>query len=132
MPLSADNPNRNRNFVILILGGTVALAIVMGSYVALDIAGSDTDSFVRFLTLLTVTLIPATLGAWRAHVAADRAGEAVVQGKAAVQQVEAVQEKLNGGLEQRITGATHDALDQRGAPGQRPPAPAQSEGPVDL
>lgn len=140
MPLSADNPNRNRNFVLLILGGTICLAIVMAAYVAIDLAGRDTDSFVRFLTLLTVTLVPSVLGAWRAHVAAARAGEAITQ-------VETVQEQLNGGLEPRITSAVHDALDERGAPGRRnddlptrsesapatppaPPAPTWSTGPT--
>jgi ABC-type transport system involved in cytochrome bd biosynthesis fused ATPase/permease subunit len=66
VPLSADNPNRDRNFVALILGGVILFAVIMGSYVALSFADKDTDAFTRFLTLLLVTLIPSSLSAWQA------------------------------------------------------------------
>jgi ABC-type transport system involved in cytochrome bd biosynthesis fused ATPase/permease subunit len=66
VPLSPDNPNRDRNFVALILGGVILFAVIMGSYVALSFADKDTDAFTRFLTLLLVTLIPSSLSAWQA------------------------------------------------------------------
>lgn len=92
MPFSADNPNRNRNFVILALCLTTAFTVVIGAYVALSLAERDTTEFYRFLALLVGSLIPSVIGAWRANTAAKHSAEAVVK-------TEEIAETLNGGRE---------------------------------
>jgi uncharacterized protein (UPF0333 family) len=105
VPFSADNPNRNRNFVILILAVVLAFAILMGTYVALALAGEDTDAFMRFLTILVVTLIPSALAAIRANSAAQNSEKAVSK-------VTEVQEKLNGNLDERMRQANRDTTEE--------------------
>lgn len=96
MPFSAGNPNRNRNFVIAALCGTVLICAILGAFVALSLAERDTDEFLRFVTILFATLIPSVIGAWRANTAAHNAGVAVKQ--------------TNGDLDARITDAVRDTI----------------------
>jgi biopolymer transport protein ExbB/TolQ len=112
VPFSADNPNRNRNFVILILGGVCAFAIVMGSYVALAIAGEDTENFVRFLTILVVTLIPSALAAIRANSAAQSSEKTAEKVETVAKSVTQVEEKLNGSLDARLRQANRDTAEE--------------------
>lgn len=69
MPLSADNPNRDRNFLVLILSGTVLFAIIMAGYIILAVRQADTDAYIRFLTILVVSLVPGALSTWQAFKA---------------------------------------------------------------
>jgi hypothetical protein len=71
MPLSAGNPNRDRNFLVLILSGVFVFSLIMVLFVFLQVRGSDmaTDAFVRFLTLVILNLIPAGLAAWYSFAA---------------------------------------------------------------
>lgn len=101
LPFSPDNPDRARNYVILILGCVALFATVMGAYVALAMAGKDTDAFMRFLTLLVVTLFPSALAALRANTAAHNTAKVV-------QKVDAVADTLNGGLDERLRQANRD------------------------
>lgn len=112
MPFSPDNPNKNRNYVILIIGVVVAFAIVMGSYVALSIAGEDTDAFIRFLTILIVTLIPSALAAFRANSAAQAAHKAAEKTEVVAEVVSNVDEKLNGSLDARLRQANRDTAEE--------------------
>jgi magnesium-transporting ATPase (P-type) len=101
-PLSSNNPNRNRNYVILIVACVIIFAIVMASFVTLSIAGSDTDSYIRFLTLLVTTLVPSALSAIMSTHAARNARDV----KEDVQQVKI---QLNGDLDKRIVSAVQVA-----------------------
>lgn len=99
MPLSADNPQRNRNFVILILAGTFVFTLIMAGFIALTMVGRDTDAYVRFLTLLVVTLVPSVLGAWqafRAHAVSKAIHADVRNGVLKDKVKEGVAEVLNG------------------------------------
>jgi len=77
MPLSPDNPNRDRNFIVLVLAAVAVFAIVMGGFVALSLEHTDTDTYTRFLTTLVVVLIPTSLGAWQSFKAKTTAQKAV-------------------------------------------------------
>jgi flagellar basal body-associated protein FliL len=77
MPLSADNPNRDRNFVILVLAGVILFAVVMGGYITLSIAGRDTDTYLRFLTTVVLVIVPSSLSAWQAFKAKQNSQVAV-------------------------------------------------------
>lgn len=101
MPFSSDNPNRNRNYVIAILAAVVVFAIIMAGFVTLSLADRDTDSYIRFLTLIVVTLIPTTLGAWNAYKAQKHAG-------AAEENTRQVAKQLNGTLETTVRNAAHE------------------------
>lgn len=99
MPFSPGNPNRNRNYVIAMVGGVALFAIIMAVYTMLALAGRDTDGFMRFLTLLVVTLVPSALAAFRSNTAANHAEKAVVK----VEEVKAaVEDGLNGNLDDRV------------------------------
>lgn len=67
MPFSQDNPNRNRNFVILVLAGVSIFGIIMAGYVVLSLGARDTDAYVRFLTLLVTGGVPSILSAWYSY-----------------------------------------------------------------
>jgi hypothetical protein len=112
VPFQADNPNRNRNFVILVIAGITAFALVMGSYVALSIAGEDTDAFIRFLTIVIVTLIPSALAALRANSAAQNSQKAVEKVDVVAETVSHVEERLNGTLDERMRQANRDTSEE--------------------
>lgn len=112
MPFSEDNPNRNRNYVILVLAGVTVFALVMGAYVALSIAGEDTDAFIRFLTIVVVTLVPSALAAIRANTAAHNSAQAVQKVDSVVESVSNVEEKLNGTLDARMRQANRDTSEE--------------------
>jgi len=112
--LSRDNPNRDRNYVLLILAAVVVVGVVMGAYVTLDLAGRDSAAYARWVTLLIVTGVPGMLAAWKSYTGERVAREAVVK------VAELGEVVLNGNLEPRITESVHVALDERGAPGGRP------------
>lgn len=99
LPFSADNPNKNRNYVVSIIAGVIVFAIVMAVYSALAIAGRDTDEFIRFLTLLVAVLIPGTLSVLRSNTAAHNTEKAIEK----VDEVKSVvEEGLNGSLEKQM------------------------------
>ena len=112
MPFQADNPNRNRNYLILVIAGVTAFALVMGSYVALSIAGEDTDAFIRFLTIVIVTLIPSALAALRANSAAQNSQKAVEKVDVVAETVTHVEERLNGTLDERMRQANRDTSEE--------------------
>jgi magnesium-transporting ATPase (P-type) len=112
VPFQADNPNRNRNFVILVIAGISAFALVMGSYVALSLAGEDTDAFLRFLTIVIVTLIPSALAALRANSAAQNSQQAVDKVNLVAESVSHVEDKLNGTLDDRVQEASKQGAKQ--------------------
>lgn len=101
MSFSTDNPNKNRNYIIAILAAVVVFAIVMAGYVSLSIADRDTDAYIRFLTVLVVTLIPTTLGAWNSYKAQKHAG-------AAEENTRQVAKQLNGTLTDTVRDAAHE------------------------
>jgi len=112
VPFQADNPNRNRNFIILVIAGISIFALVMGSYVALSLAGEDTDAFLRFLTILVVTLIPSALAAFRANSAAQNSQQAVEKVNVVAETVSHVEERLNGTLDERMRQANRDTSEE--------------------
>lgn len=112
MPFNADNPNRNRNYVIAVLAAVTVFALVMGSYVALSIAGEDTDAFLRFLTIVVVTLIPSGLAAIRANTAAHNTAKVSDRVETVANTVANVDEKLNGSLDQRLRQANRDTAEE--------------------
>lgn len=101
MPLSPDNPNRDRNFVILVLSGTAVFAVIMAGYIVLAVQHADTDAYVRFLSILVVSLVPSALGAWQAFKASRTASalrEDVHNGVLKNKVKEGVQEVLTGDI----------------------------------
>lgn len=91
MPLSPDNPNRDRNFVVLILAGVFMFALVMGGYITLSIAGRETDTYLRFLTTIVLVIVPSSLGAWQSFKAKQNA-------QAAVETAQALREDVHNGV----------------------------------
>ena len=77
-------------------------AIVMGSFVTLTVAGKDTDSYLRFLTLLVTTLVPSVISAVKATTAAKVANDAR-------DDLQHVKDQLNGTLDKRIVNAVQKA-----------------------
>lgn len=70
MPLSPNNPDRNRNFVVLVLAACFVFALLMAAFVALQLHGAtDADAYLRFLTLIVVNLVPGALASWYAFAA---------------------------------------------------------------
>lgn len=108
MPLSPDNPNRDRNFVILVLSGVVLFAVVMGGYVTLSIAGKDTDTYLRFLTTLVLVIVPSSLSAWQAFRAKQSSQVAVAQTKALRADVHngVLKDKVKEGVQEVLNGDT--------------------------
>ena len=127
MPLSPDNPNRDRNFVILVLGAVFIFAIVMAGYVALSIAGEDTDTYLRFLTTVVLVLVPSSLSAWQAFRAKQTSQQAVDTTQALREDVvngvfkdkvkEGVAEVLSGDMKSvSYSGGTDDAASTQDTP----------------
>jgi flagellar basal body-associated protein FliL len=121
VPFSANNPNRNRNYVITILSVVVCFAIVMGGYLVLSYAHRDTESYMRFITLLVVTLIPSLIGAWNAlkakensQLANENALKAATKASAVADKVDSVDDKLNGGFDERLRQANRDTDAEKG------------------
>jgi hypothetical protein len=124
VPFSADNPNRNRNYVILVLAAVVLFAVIMGGYVTLSLAMRNTDDYLRFLTVLVVTLVPSTLSAWnsykakihaedasgKADTAAVKADVAAGKADAAAEETHGIAEQLNGALSARMEQANRDTM----------------------
>lgn len=118
---------RNRNVVVLALCGTLLFGLTMAAYVVLDLAGRDTDGFLRFLSILIVSLLPSTLAALRANTAAAKTSEVA-------HKVDQVVEQTNGGLDERIERAVERRLKATGQyplPGRALPPPPPEEGAGD-
>lgn len=106
MPLSPDNPNRGRNFVVLVICAVVVFSIVMAGYVALSLAGRETDSYISFLTLLVVNVVPGVLTVWysfRAKHTAEHVQHDLQNGTLKVTVKEAIQEANGIGDESKST-----------------------------
>lgn len=104
MPFSPDNPNRDRNFVILVLAAVVMFAVIMGGYITLSIADRDTDTYLRFLTTVVLVLVPSCLSAWQAFKAKQNS-------QAAVDTAQALREDVhNGVLQGKIRDGVTEAL----------------------
>jgi flagellar basal body-associated protein FliL len=110
MPLSPDNPNRDRNFVILVLGGVVLFAIVMGGYVTLSLAGQDTDTYLRFLTTVVLVIVPSSLSAWQAFKAKQNSQQAVETAQAIRDDVH------NGVLKDKVKEGVAEVLHPENGP----------------
>jgi hypothetical protein len=108
-------------FVTIAILATVAFAIVMAVYVFLAIADEDTDTFLKFLTVLVVTIVPASISAFRANAAATSANSAVEVLKTQVillQKQAEIQEGSNASQERLVTKddqQQHPPRDQGGA-----------------
>lgn len=87
MPFSANNPNKNRNYVVAVLSAVILFAVIMGAYVAITLAGKDPEALVRFLTTIVVVLVPSGLGAWQAYKARATAEHAKANAKATLDAV---------------------------------------------
>lgn len=90
----------------------------MGAYVALSIAGQDTDAFLRFLTIVVVTIIPSGLAAIRANVAATHSQIASEKATEVAETVSEVKETLNGTLDERMRQASRDVSEEEGRSGR--------------
>lgn len=115
MSLSSDNPDRTRNIVALVIGAVFLVAVIVGGYVLLTLAGKDTDRFYSFLTLLVTTLIPSTLTLWRAHSGATMT-------KQVRDDVQDVKHAVNGNLTTTVQNAVRDGLAEQNADGMSLPA----------
>jgi hypothetical protein len=106
MPLSPDNPNRDRNFIVLVLGGVIVFAIVMGGYILLSLKHQDTDTYVRFLTTLVVVLIPTSLGVWQSFKAKQNSAQAVETAQALREDVHngVLKDKVKEGVAEVLSG----------------------------
>lgn len=95
MPFSPDNPYRGRNLVAVVIGAVAIFAIVMAGFVTLSFAGRNTDSYVSFLTLLVVSIIPSSMSAWfsfKAHGTAKGVRNDIKNGGLKDNMVEAIRE----------------------------------------
>lgn len=101
MPFSAENPNRNRNYIIAMLAVVTVFVIVMVGYVTLTLADKDTDSYVRFLTIIVSLLIPGLISAWNSY-------QAKRHSETAVTRVEGISAQLDGTLDARLRQANRD------------------------
>jgi hypothetical protein len=87
----------------------IALALILGSYVRLDVLHADTASFVSFLTAAIIPAIPA-VAAWlagrKAHVKASEANQtaqvAVNRADTAATAATAAESNTNGKLTQQF------------------------------
>lgn len=108
MPLSPDNPNRDRNFVILVLSAVVIFAVVMGGYITLSLAHEDTDTYLRFLTTVILVIVPGSLSAWQAFKAKQNSQTAVDTAQELRQDIHngVLKDKVKEGVKEVLTGDT--------------------------